>query len=247
MRSRGRPATLTRERRYPNRLRILRERLGLSQQIAAAAAEMSGAYYGALERGDKRINADTAQRLSKVLHCAAGDLLAGAGLSVPLVMVVAAAESQGRHNGYDLPEPYERLHAHRLADSENCVAAELLDDSANIDFEAGTVLFIRPLPLSQTGVLVGTSVLVRFFLGPTSDRGDRHTHEILYGILDRTIVGDLVLITRTQNRLIPRHMLIQSAADRRGPAERATVVAYEPHPDDPAELLGTVIYAMGPV
>src|SRR5579862_9505712 len=104
MRGRGRPPIITGARRYPNRLRELREACELSQQAVAAAAEISGAYYGALERGDKRINADTAERLSVPLRCAAGDLLAGSqGVSVPLIMAVAAAESEGRPAGYDLP------------------------------------------------------------------------------------------------------------------------------------------------
>ena len=52
------------------------------------------AYYGALERGDKRINADTARQLQRPLRCAVGDLLAGAGVSVPLRFAIAAAESR---------------------------------------------------------------------------------------------------------------------------------------------------------
>ena len=62
------------------------------------------------------------------------------------------------------------------------------------------------------------------------------------------------LISRTRNRLIPRNVLIQSAVPSRlGLAERPMLLAlrgepisYEPHPDDPAELLGIVVYAMGP-
>src|SRR5579864_104822 len=77
MRSRGRPQTITGPRRYPNRLGELRRNSGLSQQGVAVAAGISIAYYGALERGDKRINADTANRLVAPLRCAAGDLLAG--------------------------------------------------------------------------------------------------------------------------------------------------------------------------
>jgi transcriptional regulator with XRE-family HTH domain len=251
-------------RRYPNRLRELRRRSLLSQQAVAAAAGISGAYYGALERGDKRINADTAERLAAPLRCAAGDLLGGAqGVSVPLTVAVAAAESEGRPSSYDLPEPHERLQPRRLVDAENCFAAEIVDDSADLDFEPGTILVARraaPPSDSVPGPLTaGAKVLARFFLDPPRDDGfadrPRATHEILYGILDRNIVGDLVLITRTGNRLIPRHLLIQSAPPARpGLAERAialaprdTAIAYEPRPDDPAELLGTVIYAMGPI
>jgi transcriptional regulator with XRE-family HTH domain len=256
MRSRGRPPILAGERRYPNRLRELRERRGLSQRAVAAAAAMSGAYYGALERGDKRINADTAQRLAVALGCAAGDLLAGAqGVSVPLVFAVAAAESETRPASYDLPEPHERLAAVRLADGGNYIAAEIFDDSADLDFAPGTLLLLRQLGSTPEELAVGMRMLARFFLEPVAGPGGRATHEILYGILDRNIVGDLVLITRTQNRLIPRNVLIQSAASR-GPglAERVTTfsprdtpVAYQPRSDDPAELLGVVVYAMGPV
>jgi len=256
MRGRGRPPTVTGARRYPNRLRELRHNRGLSQQAVAAEAGISGAYYGALERGDKRINADTAQRLSTPLHCAVGELLGGGrGVSVPLAITVAAAESETRPSEYDLPEPHERLRPRSLLDAENCFAAEVFDDSANLDFEHGTILIIRRLAPPLSSVAVGAKVLVRFFLDPAATDGARQTHEILYGILDRNIVGDLVLITRTRNRLIPRNALIQSAAPSRpGLAERAvalmpraTTIAYEPRSDDPAELLGTVIYAMGPI
>jgi transcriptional regulator with XRE-family HTH domain len=255
MRGRGRPPTMTAARRYPNRLRELREACRLSQQGVAAAAGISAAYYGALERGDKRINADTAARLAGPLRCGVGELLGGGqGASVPLMIAVAAAESEARPPAYDLPEPHERLQPGRLAEAEKCFAAELFDDSADIDFAAGTVLFVRRLTPLPASVPIGAKVLTRFFLDPPGVAGERTTHEILYGILDRTIVGDLVLITRTRNRLVPRNLLIQSGASR-GPglAERApvllsreTTVLYEPRADDPAELLGVVVYAMGP-
>jgi transcriptional regulator with XRE-family HTH domain len=254
MQNRGRPPISTGARRYPNHLRELRRNCGLSQQAVAALAGISGAYYGALERGDKRINADTANRLSKPLRCAVGDLLGpGQGISVPLVVVVAAAESKARPAEYDLPEPHERLLPHRLPESENCAAAQIFDDSADVDFASDTILFLRRLA-PHGAVPIGAKVLVRFFLDPVAN-GNRNTHEILYGILDRNIVGDLVLITRTRNRLIPRNILIQSASPSRPDLServlaltpRDTAIAYQPRPDDPAELLGIVTYAMGPV
>ncbi len=255
MRGRGRPPTMTGARRYPNRLRELREVSGLSQQGVAAAAGISAAYYGALERGDKRINADTAVRLADSLRCQVGELLgAGQGTSVPLMIAVAAAESEARPLAYDLPEPHERLQPGRLAEAEKCFAAEVFDDSADVDFAAGTILFARRLAPLPAAVPIGAKVLARFFLDPPSASEERTTHEILYGILDRTIVGDLVLITRTRNRLVPRNLLIQSGAPGgAGLAERAPImlsrdatILYEPHPHDPAELLGVVVYAMGP-
>jgi transcriptional regulator with XRE-family HTH domain len=256
MRGRGRPPTLTGARRYPNRLRELRQICGLSQQQVAAAAGISTAYYGALERGDKRINADTAVRLSGPLRCAAGDLLAGAhGMSVPLEIAVAAAESETRPATYDFSQPHERLQPSRLADAENCFAAEIFDDSADLDFDRGTIVFARRLQGLREKLRVGVKVLVRFYVELAGAGSARSTHEILYGMLDQNIVGDLMLITRTRNRLIPRNAVIQTAAPTRsGLAESAFVlaprdglIAYEARPDDPAEILGVVVYAMGPI
>src|SRR2546428_115096 len=100
----------------------------------------------------------------------------------------------------------------------------------------------------------GARVVARFFLEPVQDDVERPTYEILYGLLDQNIIGDLVLITRTRNRLIPRHALIQSAAaspvgfsEGREPMPRRDgVIEYRQSADDPAEILGLVVYAMGP-
>lgn len=254
MRSRGRPPTMTGARRYPNRLRELRESSGQSQQGVAATAGISGAYYGALERGDKRINADIAARLAAPLRCQPGELLGGGeAVSVPLFAAAAAADSATRPLDYDLPEPHERVQVRRLAEPRKCFAVEIVDDSADVDFAAGTVLVARRLEPLPAMLRVGARVVVRFFLDPTGPAVNRQTHEILYGILDCSVVGDLVLITRSRNRRIPRHLLVQSAV-RPGAAEwtaaprpQAETVAYEPRADDPGTVLGVVVYAMGPM
>ena len=253
MKTRGRPPKNTGPPRYLNRLRELRQRLGMSQQEVAVQAGISAAYYGALERGDKRINADTAQRLHAPLRCGISDLLAGTrGVSVPLRFAIAAAEADGRPDDYDLPEPHEMLHLGRVGKPEDCFAAEIFDDSADVDFAAGTVLFLRPLTGLHEPLHAGARVVARFLL---DTQGERRTHEILYGVLDQNILGDLVLITRTRNRRIPRHALIQpSALPRSGLAEtrqsefsHERTILYHQDPADPAEILGLVVYAMGPI
>src|SRR5258708_21064295 len=177
MRSRGRPPTITGVRRYPNRLKEMRRHRGLAQQNVAAAAGISVAYYGALVRGDKRINADTAGRLAAPLRCGVGDLLSGAqGVSVPLSFAVAAAESDTHPGAFDLPEPCERLRPGRLTDAEECFAAEIFDDSANLDFERGVILFARELAPLRAALRAGDKVLVRFFLEPAEVDGARPTH-----------------------------------------------------------------------
>jgi transcriptional regulator with XRE-family HTH domain len=256
MRARGRPSTLTGARRYPNCLRELRGHVALSQHAVAAAAGISGAYYGALERGDKRINTDTAERLCRVLGCTVGDLLAGAREAlVPIALAVAAADSGERPQSFDLSKPHERLRPGHLTDAGDCVAAEILDDSADLDFARGTLLVLRQVARSGSTLHAGAKVIVRFYLDPPHPGELPHTHEILYGILDRNIVGDLVLITRSRNRRIPRHAVIQSAApvpsglvDRDiEPPSRDILFAYTPRSDDMAVIIGRVVYAMGPI
>jgi len=255
MQTRGRPSKKTGAPRYANRLRELRHRLGLSQQEVALQAAISAAYYGALERGDKRINADTAQRLHRPLRCAVSDLLSGTqGVSVPLRFAIAAAECASRPDRLDLPEPHEMLHPGRASEPQDCLAAEIFDDSADLDFAPGTVIFLRPVALLREPLRAGTRVVTRFFLEPAQSDAERPTHEILYGLLDQNILGDLVLITRTHNRLIPRHSLIQAAVpSRSGFSEsvapvprRDGVIEYRQSADDAAEILGLVVYAMGP-
>ncbi len=251
MRGRGRPPKILGERRYPNRLREFRERLRLSQQNVASRAGISLAYYGALERGDKRINADTEQRLRSALRCAPGELLAGAAAaaSLPLRYVIAAAESETRPDSFELPEPYEWVPPVRLADPEGCIAAEIVDDSADLDFAKGAVLFVRAAPLH-----IGAKIVARFFVDSSDAEGKRQTYEILYGILDQNILGDLILVTRTRNRLVPRNALIQGTPEVHGGLaerpisiqRRSGAIDYVPRPEDPAEILGLVVYAAGP-
>ena len=207
-------------------MRELRRHCGLSQQGVATAAGISVAYYGALERGDKRINADTAERLAAPLHCVAGDLLPGThGLSVPLTIAVAAAESEGRPAAYDLPEPHERLQPGRLANSQDCFAAEIFDDSADVDFERGTILFVRSLTPLREPLSVGAKVLVRFYLEPEDEAGSPVTHEISLRHprpeYRRRFGADH---PATHNRLIPRNAL-RSRKRRPGASRRVLASA----------------------
>ena len=255
MKSRGRPPKAVREPRYPNRLRELRDRLEFSQQRIAKQAGISPPYYGALERGEKRINADTAQRLQGALRCTAGELLAGTPVaSVPLRYVIAAAESETRTASFELFEPYERFQLGRLAEPEGCFGAEIVDNSADLDFIKGTILIVRPVSKLAEKLQLGAKIVVRFVIEPSRVDANPQTHEILYGILDQNILGDIILVTRTRNRLVPRHALIQSLqTPGSGLAEapfvmrpRGGAIDYAPQAEDPAEILGVVVYAAGP-
>lgn len=136
----------------------------------------------------------------------------------------------------------------RRRDLVDCLAIEVPDDSADKDFAAETVLYVRPVragdPLS-----IGQPVVARF-----RQPGNNH-EQIIYGIVDRAVTGDLVLITRSHNLRLPASRMLQSGSTklRTMPQRildcipRQPSFMYEPHTDDPGEVIGVVVYALGPV
>jgi transcriptional regulator with XRE-family HTH domain len=255
LRRRGRPRSRAGPLRYPNRLAELRERLGLTQEEIAAAAAISPSYYGELERGMRRLNADLAQRLHGVLRCLPGDLLGSdASPSVPLQVVVAGAFAE-RPDRFELPEPYLMLPApRRLAEPEACVAAEVADDSADLDYPAGSTLFIRKVAAGGDTLPLGSKVVVRFERqAAAGGLGPPATHEVLYGRLALGAAGDLLLSTRSRSREIPKNLTIRPAAPRRGleehdaaAAPRQATVDYLATDGDEAVILGTVVFSWRP-
>jgi transcriptional regulator with XRE-family HTH domain len=57
------------------RLRLVRERVGLSVNDAASAADMAYSAYARLERGEREPSLSTLLRLSDALGCTPNDLL----------------------------------------------------------------------------------------------------------------------------------------------------------------------------
>src|SRR2546428_13489464 len=112
-----------------------------------------------------------------------------------------------------------------MGGEQDGVVAEIFVVSADLDFAGVTVVFLRLLVPLREPLRAGVRIVARFFLEPARVGAERPTHEILYGILDQNIIGDLILITRTRNRLIPRHALIQPAALPRPGFSEAAVPA----------------------
>lgn len=172
---------------------------------------------------------------------------------VPLRLVIAAQTSEGRPDSLDLPEPWEGLPTpKRLAEIDNCFAAEIADLSAELDFASGTVLYLKPLAAPQS-LAIGSKVVVRFLRGARNTSPP--TNEALYGILDRAATGDLVLLTRSRDRRLPASLVIQrDPLSQRGISEqtlamipRESEIDYQPRSTDEAEIVGVVLYALGPV
>lgn len=249
----GRERTKTTPPQYPNELEGLRQGRGLSQSAVARLAGMSASYYGEIERGDVRLNSDTAAKLQRVFP---GFTFADSAKDIattPVRIIIAAQENDGRPDSYGLPVELVEVPTPRaLRDIGDCVAAEIADDSADRDFAQGTVLYLLPV-VEDTSLQVGARVVVRFLVGDRAAKGP--VAEVLYGLIDRSPTGDLIIWTRSSNRRIPPSLIIQrEPMSLRGFSERILsliprppTIEYQPRDDDEAEILGVVVYAAGPV
>lgn len=243
-----------------SRLRQLRKREGLS---LAQVADRVGAQPGQiskLERGLQRVTADWARKLAPVLGRAPADLIdEDTQLSVPLQFTVASAFAADRPD-FELAEPIERLvPPRRLKAPEECVAAQIADDSVDKLYPRGAILVVRRVEFLDPPLRVGDKVLARRFKGT---RKEGETMEVLAGILDRSLAGDLSLLLRTSQRELPLAVTIRQAASEpaRGMryAEKERYFApgenpldkgpidYQPLDGDPAEIIGRIVLAITP-
>ena len=249
-RGRGRPAT---DRAEPkNRLRELRDRRGLTQEALGALTGLSQQQIGNLERDDRRMTFDYAQRLAPHLDADPADLMPTMRSSVASVLAIALDEAENRPDSFDLPAPPQRLQApSRLLHPEDCFAAEIFDHSADLLYPAGSTVIARRLDTLEEPLRPGTKIIVRRFIG---SRAEAQTHEVLAGLLDRSVTGDLMLLTRSSNPRVPPSVLIQRGTTaRRGLADRQATfrlqddtIDYVPRPEDPGEILGRIEYAITP-
>lgn len=232
-----------------NRLEQLRELRGMTQAQLAELAHTTASQIGKLERGERRLTVDWQQRLARALDCAAGDLMAeGDMLSVPIKFAIAAADSD---TAIEQPsEPFERLAAlPRLHAPHQCVAARVEDHSADRLYPPGSVLIVRQIAYLPK-LTVGQKIVVS------------RDGEALVGILDRSALGELVLLLRSTAKNVPASIVLQrppqdrdghGIADRFAPAsfasgslERDTEIVYTPDPRDRANIVGVVVMAITP-
>lgn len=235
-----------------NRLKEIRKLRGVSAEQLAKRLNTTRSKIYKLERGEQRMTDAWIGRLAPELDVAPTDLIVEGALTVPIRYQIAAAFTE-HYSDWDLPPPCARVQpARSLQHPETCVAAEIMDDSSDRLYKAGSIVILRRIEALDTPLAVGDKIVVRHF---AHDRRDGNTMEILVGLLDHTIAGDLVLVTRSSNREVSPSVIIQPGhgrngvgaelvdAGRRFPHE-TNDVDYEPADDDPAEILGRVVMAI---
>lgn len=243
--------TPSRRKSPQNRLRELRKQQGLTQQGLAARTGVSYQQIGHLERGEVRMDFHHAEILSRALLCSPFELMADAPRTVPVTLAAAAAFHEDRPDRFDLPEPHARVQVTaRVAHPERCIAAHLVDDSADQLYPPDSLVIVRTIGAGER-VKLGAKVLVRHFVG---SRAEGETMEVLVGRLDLSVTGDLQLQLASHNRQLRGSLTIQTPARLgRGLGERYAAmlakpefVEWQPRDDDMADIIGVVVLAITP-
>lgn len=249
MRKRGRPLAELRSD-LPNRIQEWRLRRGLSQGELGKRVGMTHHAIGKLETGKQPFNSHQLEALAAALEVSPENLLlSGAPASIPLRFTIRGFESEGDPS--ELPRPYPREAAPRRlpVPADQCFAAVVEDDSAGRLYRPGTTLICHAVE-HRPALHVGEHVLIRRFV----DARDQETMEVLVGVLERGVLGDIQVSLRTDNRKLAGAVPVRRAAAVAGLAERYAAlpidggksIAYKPLAGDEAEILGVVIWTSGP-
>lgn len=240
------------ETEAPNRIREIRELRGLTQKDLAEETGLSANQIGHLERGERRLTFDYAVILAVGLDCAPPDLFAGSeGVSIPIEISVHATGRDNAPVHNDLQRPFRMIGPPpTLSRPHECFAAMVDDDSANRLYPPGSILIVRRRSALQGPLPIGAKVLVRRY---RSTRKDHRSLEVLCGRLDRDVTGDVTLALRSLNHTLPAAVPLQRGMARAEILERHAEVLpethaleYQPRDNDPAEILGQIVYAITP-
>ena len=245
---RGRPPKPLIKGKAP-RLRAWREQRGWSQTELGQRAGMTQQTVSEIESGETQLKMPAAKKLADALNVSLTDLFPDNPVTIPLLWQTGSALT-APVAGADLPNNgrAERIAAPpRLANPEQCFAAEVVDDSADLVFPRGSFLVVRHMDALDKRLHRGNHVLVAV-------RGDDPSDiaEVFAGVLDASLFGDLLVLLRTRNRKFPASVAVRSApAALAGFAERPHAYAvdditYEARPDDKAVILGKIERVIAP-
>lgn len=236
------------------RLREFREARALSEAALSklildrTGVRISPSQVHRIEVGDTVLTPDKAQVFAAALDVATSDLYADMPLTVPLLYRV------GRRQPGDPPAasaaPRARRSApHHLHAAIQCFAAVVADDSADrLGYPQDSVLFVRP-PDAIGGFEFGSLLLVATYEG---EPGRGPIAEIFVGQFQPTALGDLMVHTRSSNRLVPAAIRVREGAAAPGFSDVPALyepgrVSYVPRTTDQAVILGRVEAASVPV
>jgi transcriptional regulator with XRE-family HTH domain len=153
--------------RYPNRLRALRERQGLTLQDVADRTGLSYATVSRRETGDRQLKVYELDVFARALGCAPEEILSeGAHRLVSVVGRVGAGEQVFPLDDHPPGEGLYKVECPRGLDPAVTVAVEIVGDSMP-PFEERSVVFYSREPEPDAAAIVGRLCVVKVQDGPT--------------------------------------------------------------------------------
>lgn len=228
---------------YPNRLQEWLDRRGLSHAALGRRVDMDAQRVWRYAVGERKLPGNLYPVFAEALDIGEEDLLPGGSTTIPVRYAVHAFEA-GTSPG-ELPPPLERIPAPRRLGVPplECFAAAVEDDSADRRYPAGSTLIVHDIAHARPQL--GRAVLVKRHY----DREGKGPIEVLVGILQRGVAGDLEVVLPTNNRRLPglvpirRRDELGALGDRQVPyvVSSGGAIDYAPADGDEAVILGVVV------
>lgn len=228
-----------------NRILEWRLRRDLSQGALGAKVGLTHSQVGKIERDEAPLDMLKLRAFADALNVAAENLITGGpDVSVAVRYSVRAADSPGHDP--ELARPWSWMTPPPgLGDPDGCFVAVVEDDSADRLYRPGAILWVRRLVVPST-LQVREKVLIRRFADPRT----QETRDVLVGMLERGVAGDIQVSLRTSNRALAGAVPVRQSrlspglSDRYAEAAAASApIEYQPMTGDDAEILGVVEWA----
>lgn len=146
--------------RYPNRIKELRNKLGLSQEALADRVGLSYQQVGKLERGDQRLKTDQLVLFAEALGVTPPTLLPSDSGSVPVVGYVGAGAEIFPVDDHARGQGLDRVRAPAGMEPRDTVAVRIRGDSM-LPLEDGWLLFYSRREEATAEEIVGHLCVVK--------------------------------------------------------------------------------------
>lgn len=221
-----------------NRAKEIRELRGLSVAKAARDLAVTRGELYKVERGERRLTDVWIGKLAAYYGVPARNLVDNGPLSVSINYVVKKhVETPSSPQSEAVAKRWVEPPGFVMA-PQDCFGAVIQDDSASRLYPPGTEVIVRERAKLGRRLKRGDRVLVKHF---AATRAEGITLEVLVGLLDVTVAGDLVVLLQSTNRKMSGAVVVRHGVDA-----DAKEVDYEPDDGDPAEILGVVVAAIMP-
>lgn len=224
--------------RMANRAKEIRELRGLSVAKAARDLNVTRGELYKVERGARRLTDVWIGKLANYYGVPPRNLVDNGPLSVSINYLVRKyVDSQVSPQSEAMEKRWVEPPGFVMA-PQDCVGAVIQDESASRLYPPGTEVIVRQREKLGRRLRRGDRVLVKHF---AATRAEGIVLEVVVGLLDVTVAGDLVVLLQTHNRTMAGAVVV-----REGFTAGEKDIDYEPDDADQGEVVGVVVAAIMP-